>query len=148
MEFRTATLEDFMEADAPELISSSYKNVAYPLGCSISELEMALGDGEFVLLNGQNAVAGFVRIKSMVLDNCYIDLHLLNMDGSEFLLEKLIKMLRNDYAVRKFYVQLLPQESREISCLSKLGFHEEVRLRQHVFIDGRYHDLVMLGSSY
>jgi hypothetical protein len=146
--FRRTLLDDFIRLDTTELRRSSYKNLGYPLGCSCSELDAALGDGDFALESSQGQVVGFVRIKAMLARICYFDLHLLaDADAdADCGLEALIARLSADFRIGKYYVQLLPYESREIACLERQGFTEEARMRAQVFVDGGYYDLVMMGS--
>lgn len=113
----------------------------------MSELETTLGENEFVLLDGRKQIAGYVRIKSLVQRICYLDIHILGSEKSDKALSNLLIFLRNEYEVGKFYVQIFPFEETELQCLSDLGFTEETRLLEHTFVDGRYRDLVMLGST-
>ena len=144
MSFRQATAEDFVGLDAPELMHSSFKNFSYPLGCSISELDTAMGDGDFAFIQSETLV-GFTRIKGAFGGIAYLDLHLL-ADDCEPLVEELLIYLGENYDIGKYYILLLTHEQRELACLEKLNFSEETRLKEHVFIDGEYHDVLMMGS--
>lgn len=145
MSFRLATVDDFFDLESSNLKRSSYKNLAYPLGCSISELDSALGDGDFVLFN-KNTNLGFVRIKAMFEGIAYLDIHLL-CEGVDNEIQVLLNWFTEHYDLGKYYVQLLPYELLEIDCLKRLGFTEEARLRNQLFVEGSYYDLLMMGSE-
>lgn len=147
MTFRQAKLSDFTPLETPDLARSSYKNIAYPLGCSVSELDVALGKGDYALEDDRASVVGFTRIKAMFEGLCYLDVHLLREDGADDALDDLLCSLEDTYDVGKYYVQLLPYEQRERNCLKRLDFVEEACLREQIFLDGRYHDLLVVGSE-
>ncbi len=128
------------------MVRSSYKNLGYPLGCSTSELDSALGDGDFTLHNEQQIIAGFMRVKALLQGICYLDIHLLS-DSANRIVDEMLHTLAVNYQVGKFYVQLLPYEHREITCLTSLGFTEEARMKGQLFIEGEHHDLLMMGSK-
>lgn len=145
MPFRLAKVDDFLDLETSNLKRSSYKNVGYPLGCSMSELDVALGDGDFVLFN-ETSIVGFIRIKAMFEGIAYFDLHVLS-DWSDVDVQAVMNWLADEYDLGKFYVQLLPYELLEIDCLTRLGFKEEARLSKQLFIDGSYYDVLMMGSE-
>lgn len=145
MSFRLATVDDFFDLESSNLKRSSYKNLAYPLGCSMSELDSALGDGDFVLFNKMTNV-GFFRIKAMFEGIAYLDIHLL-CEGVDDEIQAVLNWLAEHYDLGKYYVQLLPYELLEIDCLKRLGFTEEARLRNQLFVEGSYYDLLMMGSE-
>ncbi|MYW17405.1 GNAT family N-acetyltransferase, partial [Streptomyces sp. SID2955] len=62
--------------------------------------------------------------------------------------ESLMLMLRFMFAERRYHKCLgavLAHNEASLALTRGLGFTEEGRLREHVFFDGRHHDLVMLG---
>ncbi|WP_394209470.1 GNAT family N-acetyltransferase [Enterovibrio calviensis] len=146
MLFRLATVDDFLNIESSNLKCSTYKNLAYPLGCSMSELDAALGDGDFVVFNDKKTKVGFVRIKAMFEGIAYLDIHLLH-DFADEHIQAVMSWLAEQYHLGKYYVQLLPNEQREIDCLTRLGFSEEARLRNQIFVEGAYYDLLMMGSE-
>lgn len=139
-------MDDFAAADPSAMISSSYKNIAYPLGCSKSELNVALGQGDLALESKEFGLVGFARVKAMLEDICYLDLHLLADEGVDDVVGELLNGLEEEYEIGKYYIQILPYEARERGCLERLGFSEEARLQEQIFVGGEYHDLLMMGS--
>lgn len=145
MSFRLATVDDYLDLGSSGFKCSTYKNLAYPLGCSQSELDAALGDGDFVVLSETTKV-GFLRIRAVFEGIAYIDVHLL-CDSADENIKFVMNWLARNYSIGKYYVQLLPHEQQEIDCLKRLGFTEEARLRDQLFVEGAYYDLLMLGSE-
>ncbi|MDD1780580.1 GNAT family N-acetyltransferase [Enterovibrio sp. ZSDZ35] len=145
MSFRLAAVDDFIDIESSSFKCSSYKNLAYPLGCSKSELDSALGDGDFVVFS-DTAKVGFVRVKALFSRIAYLDLHLL-CDVADDDIRAVMNWLAAHYDVGKYYIQLLPNEQREIECLTRLGFAEEARLKKQLFVEGAYCDLLMMGSE-
>ncbi|CZF83016.1 hypothetical protein GCE9029_03581 [Grimontia celer] len=145
MPFRLATLDDFLDLESSSFRYSTYKNLAYPLGCSKSELDSVLGEGDFVVFNNSTKV-GFVRIKSVFEGIAYIDVHLL-CDAADEDIKGVMEWLAENYNLGKYYVQLLPNEKLEIDCLKRLGFTEEARLKDQLFVEGAYYDLLIMGSE-
>ncbi|MDD1791733.1 N-acetyltransferase [Enterovibrio sp. ZSDZ42] len=155
MSFRLAALDDFIDLESSSFKCSSYKNLAYPLGCSKSELDSALGDGDFVVFN-DTAKVGFIRIKAMFSRIAYLDLHLIgdfidgdfaDVDTADGDIQAVMGWLAAQYDIGKYYIQLLPSEQLEIDCLKRLGFTEEARLKSQLFVEGTYYDLLMMGSE-
>lgn len=146
MPIREVTLDDFETIDMPKLSASSYKNVAFPLGCSRTELESVLGEGEYALLDDTSKVVGLARIKALFSGIGYIDLYLLE-SGVESIVDQLLIQLGGEYGIGKYYIQVLESEKKEQTCLENIGFTAEVKLREHLYINGRYQDLVMMGSK-
>lgn len=145
MSFRLATVNDFIDVTPSRFRCSSYKNSAYPLGCSMSELDSALGEGDFAVFNDTINV-GFIRIKAMFHGIAYLDFHLLSgMADKE--VQSVLSWLSEHYDIGKYYLQLLPHEQLELDCLTRLGFTEEARLRDQLFVEGTYCDLIMMGSE-
>lgn len=145
--FRSTRVDDFIQLDAPGLGRSSYKNLGYPLGCSHSELDAALGDGDFALESSEGPPIGLVRVKAILAGICYFDFHLVRPEAAEGPLQALMERVGADFGVGKYYVQLLPYEHSEIACLERCGFTEEARMREQIFVDGTYYDLIMMGSA-
>lgn len=145
MSFRLATVDDFIHLESPSIKCSSYKNSAYPLGCSMSELDAALDNGDFAVFSDTTTV-GFIRIKAMFEGIAYLDLHLI--DGiADKEVQSLLNWLAENYHIGKYYMQLLSHEQLELDCLTRLGFTEEARLREQLFVEGAYYDLLMMGSE-
>ncbi|WP_028025712.1 GNAT family N-acetyltransferase [Enterovibrio calviensis] len=111
----------------------------------MSELDAALGEGDFVVFNEDRKV-GFIRIKAMFEGIAYLDIHLLS-DSAGDDIQAVMNWLGEHYELGKYYIQLLPSELREIECLTRLGFSEEARLKEQLFVEGAYHDLLMMGSE-
>ncbi|WP_407333585.1 N-acetyltransferase [Enterovibrio sp. 27052020O] len=112
----------------------------------MSELDSALGDGDFVVFNEKKTKVGFVRIKAMFEGIAYLDIHLLH-DFADSPLQAVMSWLSEHYHLGKYYIQLLSNEQREIDCLARLGFTEEARLGKQLFVEGAYCDLLMMGSE-
>ena len=60
-------------------------------------------------------------------------------------LEVLIEFLFNEMNLRKVHLTVFSFNERAIRCYRKLGFVEEGRLREHVFREGRYEDVILMG---
>lgn len=55
--------------------------------------------------------------------------------------------LKSLYQLKRLYSYVFPEEEIEISCLESAGFLYEAVFRQHVYVDGRYRDLLVYGQS-
>ena len=146
MGFRAPELADFPQLPNDAISASSYKNLTYPLGCSSSELAYTLDESEFLLFGKDKSTLAFFRIKSVFSGLCYFDFYILNNNGVEAEMSALMKFLRKRLRVGKFYAMLLPNEEVELSCLQNLDFSMEVRMREHVYLNAKYNDLLLLGS--
>ncbi|PMN65710.1 hypothetical protein [Enterovibrio norvegicus] len=111
----------------------------------MSELDSALGEGDFVVFNDTINV-GFIRIKAMFHGIAYLDFHLLSSMADKEV-QSVLSWLSEHYDIGKYYLQLLPHEQLELDCLTRLGFTEEARLRDQLFVEGTYCDLIMMGSE-
>lgn len=47
--------------------------------------------------------------------------------------------------LRRIHLRVAAYNVRALALYHRFGFREEGRLREHVFLDGRYHDLVLMG---
>ncbi len=147
MTIKILSLLDFQNFETPDIRISSYKNLGYPMGCSATELKLAMGNTDFVLRDSSTDIVGYTRLKAVFEQLCYFDFHLLKAKTATPLLEVFLDKIKLEFDVGKFYVQLFPYEHIEINCLLELGFTEEACLTKHVFVDGQYVDLLMLGSK-
>ncbi|ANP53763.1 RimJ/RimL family protein N-acetyltransferase [Streptomyces griseochromogenes] len=62
--------------------------------------------------------------------------------------EAVVLLLRFMFAERRYHKCLavvLAHNEASLALFGRLGFTEEGRLREHVFLAGRHHDLVMMG---
>lgn len=50
-----------------------------------------------------------------------------------------------DLNLRRIFLRVLADNTAAIRLYQSLGFIEEGRLREAVFVDGRYQDLLMMG---
>lgn len=145
--FRTSILSDFNNIQNNRLAQSSYKHIAFPLGCSSSEFQMSIDDREVSLLDNKGNVTGFVRIKSIMFTHIYLDLFCIE-DPKTF--SKSLKALQahliKSYHTKKFFVQLLEYEVLEHQSVEHCGFKHEACLRQHIWINGVYNDMYIYGS--
>lgn len=137
---------DFKSLRNLEMLNSSYRNLGYPMGCSESELEAALEEGHLTLSTRNDGIAGFARIKSLAAYNCYYDFYLQVDLNADEIVEELHEHILEFIDVNRFYVQLLPYEKREISCLERVGYRLEATLERQIFINSSYHDLLIMGK--
>ena len=145
--FRTASFDDFASQSYDRLAQASYKHVAFPLGCSSSEFQISLDESEICLFQKKSLPVAFVRIKSIERTHIYFDLFCTENEniGIEPL-QELMQYLEIKFQVNKFFVQLLAHESIEIKLLQACGFKEEARLSEHLWLQGKYHDMFIMGS--
>ncbi|KXF80729.1 hypothetical protein ATN88_08540 [Enterovibrio coralii] len=115
------------------------------MGCSKSELDSALGEGDFVVFDNAKKI-GFIRVKAVFSGIAYLDVHLL-CDFADDDIQAVLNWLSEHYDIGKYYIQLLPYEQQEIECIKRLGFTEEARLKSQLFVEGQYHDVLMMGSE-
>ena len=62
--------------------------------------------------------------------------------------EAVVMLLRFMFAERRFHkcgARIFAHNEASLALQRRLGFIEEGRLRDHVFLDGQYHDLVVMG---
>lgn len=57
----------------------------------------------------------------------------------------LIRFAFAEMGLHRVWLTTIEYNERAIACYRKCGFHEEARLRQHVFRHGRYWDVVQMG---
>ncbi len=57
----------------------------------------------------------------------------------------LLKLAFDEMNLHRVWLQAFPDNERAIACYLKCGFREEGRLRQEVFQDGRYYDVIVMG---
>ena len=57
----------------------------------------------------------------------------------------LLKLAFDEMNLHRVWLQVFPDNERAIACYLKCGFREEGRLRQEVFQDGRYYDVIVMG---
>ncbi|MFG3288989.1 GNAT family N-acetyltransferase [Streptomyces sp. NPDC048179] len=65
-----------------------------------------------------------------------------------YALEAVALLVRFMFAERRYHkclAAVLAQNEASLGLFRRLGFTEEGRLREHVFLAGRHHDLVMMG---
>ncbi len=60
-------------------------------------------------------------------------------------LNKLINMMFNEMNLNKVGLEVFSFNEAAIKCYKKLGFKVEGRLRQELFREGKYHDVIMMG---
>lgn len=144
--FRVAKYSDFETLESDRLALSSYKNIAFPLGCSRSEFKMTLDDSELCLLEKGNVI-GFARIKSIMFTHIYLDIYCVDeTKGFAKALSKLQDYLIKEFGVDKFFIQLFDYESLEIDSLISNEYTLEATLKNHVWLKGEYQDLHIYGS--
>lgn len=147
--FKIANYSDFEKLQSDRLGDSSYKNMAFPLGCSRSEFDLNLDDREISLLDHTGKIIGFVRIKSVMHTHIYLDVFCID---DEEACAKSLKALQNhlmvSYATKKFFVQLLSHETLEQQCLKSNGYEREASLSEHVWQKGAYQDVYIYGSPF
>ncbi len=57
----------------------------------------------------------------------------------------LLKLAFDEMNLHRVWLHVFPDNERAIACYLKCGFREEGRLRQEVFQDGRYYDVIVMG---
>ena len=60
-------------------------------------------------------------------------------------LNVLIKILFEELNLRKLLLSVLAKNERAIRCYQNLGFTEEGRLKEQVFREGEYQDMIIMG---
>lgn len=145
--FRPSIFSDFSKIQGNRLAESSYKHIAFPLGCSSSEFKMNIDSRELSLLNDRGDITGFVRIKSIVCTHMYLDYFCVeDAKSCSESLKSLQDHLIRSYDTNKFFVQLLEHELLEQQSLEDCGFEREALLRQHCWLNGVYNDIYIYGS--
>lgn len=146
--FRVADYADFKDLKSDRIVDSSYKNVAFPLGCSHSEFQMNLDEREISLLDKTGIVIGFARIKTIMFTHIYLDYFCIqDREACSRSLAELQNYLIDSYDAKKFFIQLLEHEVLEQKSLEENKFKREASLSQHIWLNGRYKDLYIYGSS-
>lgn len=145
--FRPTTLDDFSKTSYRGLSISSYKQTAFPLGCSSSEFELSLDEREVTLFQEKSRPVAFFRIKNATETHLFFDLFCIGgvTDCIEPL-DELMLYLLTSYRVNKFFIQLFEHETMEQSLMTHHGFQEEARLTNQVWLQGRYQDVIIMGS--
>lgn len=147
--FRVSKFSDYSEQQNERLANSSFKNIAFPLGCSRSEFKISLDNKDISLLNGSNEIVGFIRIKNIMLTHSYLDFFCLNDEKScSKALNKIQKHIVKNYKVNKFFIQLLEHEKLEQSILEINNYEREASLRKHIWLNGSYKDVYIYGSQF
>lgn len=145
--FRPAEYADFKELQCTRIADSSYKHIAFPLGCSHSEFQMNCDDREISLLDSKKNLIGFVRIKSIMFTHIYLDYFCIQ--DTKACAKSLVDLqdhLIRSYKVKKFFMQLLEDEKLEQQTLEENQFEREASLSQHVWLNGAYKDVYIYGS--
>jgi len=149
--FRQAEFADFDQLESKRLANSSYKHIAFPLGCSRSEFQMNVDNREITLFkkgheeNEENI--GFIRIKSVMPTHIYLDFFCLKEpDYCVQAISQLLKHLTKSYNTNKFFIQLLEHEEVEYKILETLNFNREASLSQHIWLNNYYQDVYIYGS--
>lgn len=57
----------------------------------------------------------------------------------------LLKLAFDEMNLHRVWLHVFADNERAVACYVKCGFREEGRLRQEVFQDGRYNDLIVMG---
>ena len=68
--------------------------------------------------------------------------------GRGYATEAVVMLLRFMFAERRFHkceARVFAHNEASLALQRRLGFTEEGRLRDHVFFDGRHHDLILMG---
>ncbi|WP_371649361.1 MULTISPECIES: GNAT family N-acetyltransferase [unclassified Streptomyces] len=68
--------------------------------------------------------------------------------GKGYAAEAVVMLLRFMFAERRYHkceARIFAHNEASLALHRRLGFVEEARLRDHVFLAGRHHDLVMMG---
>ena len=145
--FRVANYTDFNKLKCSRLTNSSYRHVAFPLGCSRSEFQLNLDDREISLLNSKGEVIGFVRIKSIMHTHIYLDYFCINdPEACVAPLADLQNYLIKSYDINKFFIQLLDHEKLEQQTLKSNQYEREASLSKHVWLNDTYKDIYIYGS--
>lgn len=146
--FRPADYTDFEKLQCNRLANSSYKHIAFPLGCSSSEFKINFDEREISLLNNKGLVIGFARIKSVMFTHIYLDFFCLkDLKSCSYALINLQEHLIKSYDTNKFFVQLFDHEKLEQECLENNDFKLEASLSEHIWLNGNYIDVYIYGSS-
>ncbi|MEB0140416.1 MULTISPECIES: hypothetical protein [unclassified Undibacterium] len=56
-----------------------------------------------------------------------------------------LRAIQAGSGIARVYSFLFEHETAEAQSLLQLGLHAEARLREHLFVNGRYHDLLVFG---
>ena len=56
-----------------------------------------------------------------------------------------LQLAFDEMNLHRVWLHVFPDNERAIACYVKCGFREEGRLRQEVFQDGRYYDVIVMG---
>jgi len=116
--FRPAKYDDFNRLQCRRIAGSSYKNIAFPLGCSHSEFQMSCDNRELALLDRKKNLIGFVRVKSIMSSHIYLDYFCIqDTNACAKSLTELQNHLLHSYKVKKFFIQLLEGEKLEQQTL-------------------------------
>ncbi len=60
-------------------------------------------------------------------------------------IQTLLKLVFDEMNLHRVWLHVFADNERAIACYQKCGFREEGRLRQEVFQDGRYYDVIVMG---
>lgn len=137
--------------DLPVVVSKfkDYKHsislLASVHGFSVSELEVSISDYDAIYycddIQTPNALVSITCV-DRAQETAQMQLcGELGQDASMFNFLK----VKEKFQVRRLYSFVFPWETLEISSLIKLGFHQEAVFREHVYIDGKYQDLLVYG---
>ncbi len=116
-------------------------------GYSISEIKVILDtSSEYHYLDTKKEPRVLVSVfdvdqtqKHARIQICAIEILDVNIAG-------FIKQIKQSYQLQRLYSYVFPDEEIEISCLESAGFIYEAVFRQHIYVDGRYRDLLVYGQ--
>lgn len=101
---------------------------------------------DLYLIYDENEISGYIMSFDYRIYDGHCRVYGFNKGGLNCdLLEQFTNRLCSEYPLRKLFLQVTENESILIQSAKKIGFHEEARLAEYKYIDGKYIDVYILS---
>lgn len=101
---------------------------------------------DLYLIYDENKISGYIMSFDYRMYDGHCQVYGFNKGGLNCgLLEQFINRLCSEYPLRKLFLQVTENESFLIQAAKKNGFHEEARLVEYKYVDGKYIDMYILS---
>lgn len=102
--------------------------------------------------NGSGDLRGFIQVANMNMLDCRGELGICllsdargrNLGGQAIAL--IVRYLRDYWQLRKLTLSVRSDNTAAIRCYEKAGFEHCGELRQHIFLGGQWHDVLLMDN--
>ncbi len=162
VKLRTMELGDIKELDRLQKTGDVLYNLTtwLPISDSLASQEKHMGEKiqkkkclepEFVITTLDDTVIGCTGISRADYNNSNAMVHIFvgaDHTGKGYgtdAMEQLVDFIFSEMNLDRVYLTVFAYNERAIKSYRKVGFLEEGRLREHLFRDGKYHDVVQMA---